>query len=297
MEIIIWDILLVVLVLLFSIYGAKKGFIKPAIVFLINVVCIIGAFVFANMTASSVYETYFKDSVVIKIEDVLMEFDISAQVQEYYKEVTVGNEMTDKQLKSVLSDKESMDRKLLNVIKSQTSVTTLSEEEISKGLYDIINKTLQEKLSVELPPCAGKYFESLGQKQDTDIFKLINLIDTDKKEAAKYIESNFAGKMITNFIKIVMIFLISLILTVVIGLVMNAVLFKNEALKAIGKADMAGGFALGLVKGVVFCAILAVMIKMFIYSGVSGKIINEENIQSSKVFRYFYNIDEIIKNK
>lgn len=28
MEIIIWDILLVVLVLLFSIYGAKKGFIK-----------------------------------------------------------------------------------------------------------------------------------------------------------------------------------------------------------------------------------------------------------------------------
>ena len=164
-------------------------------------------------------------------------------------------------------------------------------------MYDIINKTLQEKLSVELPPCAGKYFESLGQKQDTDIFKLINLIDTDKKEAAKYIESNFAGKMITNFIKIVMIFLISLILTVVIGLVMNAVLFKNEALKAIGKADMAGGFALGLVKGVVFCAILAVMIKMFIYSGVSGKIINEENIQSSKVFRYFYNIDEIIKNK
>lgn len=296
MESVIFDIFLIVLLLLFSVAGAKKGFVKPVIVFVVNMICIVAAFVFSGMTAGSVYENYFQDTVVSKTEDALSEFDVAGEVRKYYEELTIGFEMTEKQLDAVLSDEENMDKKLADIVKNETGVT-VSKEEISKGLYNIINEKLQEKLAVELPPCAGKYFENLGNKKNTDIFELINILDTDEKAAAEYIEKNFAGKIVTNFIRIVMIVLMSIILTVVVQLVLNAVIFKNEALKAAGKADMAGGFVLGLVKGLVFCAIAAVMLKMFIYSGVSGKIINEENIQSSAVFKYFYNIDEIVKNK
>lgn len=296
MESVIFDVFLIAILLLFSVAGAKKGFLKPVIVFVVNMVCIVAAFIFSGITADTVYENYFQDTVVSKTEDALSEFDVADEVRKYYEELTIGFDMTEKQLDSVLSDKENMDKKIADIIKNETGAT-VSKEEISKGLYNIINEKLQEKLAVELPPCAGKYFESLENKKNTNIFEFINILDTDEKAAAEYIEKNFAGKIVTNFIRIVMIVLMSIILTVVVQLVLNAVIFKNEALKATGKADMAGGFVLGLVKGLVFCAIAAVMLKMFIYSGVSGKIINEENIQSSAVFKYFYNIDEIVKNK
>ncbi len=294
MEKIIWDILIAAIVILFVIAGAKKGFAKPVIVFLVNAACIAGAFVFANMTAQSIYEMYIQDSVTANIEESLKEFDVYEEIQKYYSEVTIGFEMTDKQLETVLSDDESMDKKLINIIKNETG-SQLTSDQIYKGLYDIINNELQEKMAIELPPCAGRYFEELNDK-DT-VFELLNILSRDEREAAEYIEKNFAGKVMVNFIKIVSIVLVSIILTVIVQLIMNAILFKNEELKAFTKADMFAGGILGLVKGVVFCIVMAFAIKMFIYSGVSGKVINDTNIQSSVIFKYFYNINEIISKK
>mgnify|MGYP000051453862 CR=1 FL=1 len=294
MEFIVWDIIFLLVMALCVISNAKKGFSNVIVSFAAYMISVALAFGITETTSGGIYNSYVKDPVTRSLTDTLRNFSVSDELKNYYYKKTVGFDMSDKQVSEILNAGDNMDSELSELINSTLGENICDKNEAYDGLYGILNKSFQEKISEKLPPCAGKYFSSLADKNKDSMFELIDIIATEDQEAAaKYIEENYIHNLIIKFIKVIMFIFLSVIF-ITLSQVILRIIRKKASSTALGTADSVAGGVVGAFVGLTVMVVTAFVIKMIIYAGLTGSFINEEAINNSIIFKYLYRLDTIL---
>ena len=283
----IYDITIAAVFVLCIIIGLKKGIAKTIVSFGVHVLCIIMAYAFSLLTAEGLYMSYIQQPVVLKVEEAVADFNISQEIKDYYSDKTVGLDISDSQIDSILSDSDNMDRKLVDSFDGM--VDDYNANEGYDALYGILDNQLQQKVSKYIPSCAGKYFDEIKTSKK-DVFTLIHKLDTDKKAAAEYIEENCIRALMIKFVKIVAFVVFSIVLMVLAKIILT-IINKNQVVKAAGNTDAMLGALLGVAIALVIVIMIAFFVKMIIYAGGQNDFLNENVINDSLIFKHFYKID------
>ena len=282
-----------VMLVLFLIYGIRKGASRTFVPFIVNIVFVVLAFFMSGVIAGTLYETMISDSVELSVEEVVDNFDLQGYFNKEYKELTLIDDVSEKEAAVVLSSETDMDKKFWKLIDKTSGVgNQVNEAACFTGLNNIIRVSLQNELAKKLPPCAGHFFENFNEGNEEETYKLISMIYNDRKSAANYITENCVSDVMFRFVKIVSFVIASAVLMILTGIIFS-IAFRNKDQDAMGAGDSLAGAVIELFNGLMIIAVAAVLVKIVIWSGVTiENIMDEKTLNNSYVFKYLYNLDK-----
>ena len=282
-----------VMLVLFLIYGIRKGASRTFVPFIVNIVFVVLAFFMSGVIAGTLYETMISDSVELSVEEVVDNFDLQGYFNKEYKELTLIDDVSEKEAAVVLSSETDMDKKFWKLLDKTSGVgNQVNESACFTGLNNIIRVSLQNELAKKLPPCAGHFFENFNEGNEEETYKLISMIYSDRKSAANYITENCVSDVMFRFVKIVSFVIASAVLMILTGIIFS-IAFRNKDQDAMGAGDSLAGAVIELFNGLMFIAVAAVLVKIVIWSGVTiENIMDEKTLNNSYVFKYLYNLDK-----
>ncbi len=291
----IFDALGGILLILMIIHGIRKGAGRTLVPFLINLVFVVLAFFMSGTIAATIYDAMIGDTVDMTVEDTVDKFDLLGNFNKEYKELTLIDEVSEKEVALVLGADKEMDKKFWKLIDRTSGVgDQVNESACFTGLNNIIRVSLQEELAKNLPPCTGKFFENFNEANEDETYILLNMIYTDRKEAAKYISENCVSDVMFRFVKLMSFLIASAILVILTNLIFS-IAFRNNDIDSTGAGDSLLGALVQIFNGVIVLVLFAVLVKIVIWSGFQiENIMDEKTLNSSYVFKYLYNIDEFM---
>ena len=139
----------------------------------------------------------------------------------------------------------------------------------------------------------SKYFENTDREQT---FRILNLIYSDRKQAAEYITDNYIKEKMFHFVQMLS-FVVSAVVLMIISNIVFSIVFRDKDMKSDGVADSILGTIPEIVNAVMVITIFAFLVKITVYSGVEINGIMDDNaLNSSYIFRFMYNADKYMLN-
>ena len=274
----------------FIFQGVKKGFSKLIVHSAVNWFFVAVSFFMSGMLAETLFESFFEDSVTMYVNEAVDGFDIEENFNRAYSELTFIEEVSSKEISRVFEKEDDMDKRFLKLIKATSGVgDRITEEECCDKLNSIIKVSLQESISEKLPSYSGKYFENTDREQT---FRILNLIYSDRKQAAEYITDNYIKEKMFHFVQMLS-FVVSAVVLMIISNIVFSIVFRDKEMKSDGVADSILGTIPEIVNAVMVITIFAFLVKITVYSGVEINGIMDDNaLNSSYIFRFMYNADK-----
>lgn len=274
----------------FIFQGVKKGFSKLIVHSAVNWFFVAVSFFMSGMLAETLFESFFEDSVTMYVNEAVDGFDIEENFNRAYSELTFIEEVSSKEISRVFEKEDDMDKRFLKLIKATSGVgDRITEEECCDKLNSIIKVSLQESISEKLPSYSGKYFENTDREQT---FRILNLIYSDRKQAAEYITDNYIKEKMFHFVQMLS-FIVSAVVLMIISNIVFSIVFRDKDMKSDGVADSILGTIPEIVNAVMVITIFAFLVKITVYSGVEINGIMDDNaLNSSYIFRFMYNADK-----
>lgn len=293
----IFDALGGLLIIGFIVQGVKKGASRTILPVFLNIIFLILAFFMSGFLTESIYESAIQESVKVSLNESLERFNIRDALRDEYYKITLIDDLSEKDADSILKAEKDMDSKLWKVIDTNSGVgDNINDSECFKALNNIIKVTLQESLAENLPLYTGKYFDRLDESNREETFKLINMINADRKHASDYIMKNYIDGVMYKFVQL-LVFVSTAALLMIITSIVVSVAFRDKDMTSNGKADSAAGVLVEIINGVIILTVLAVLVKIIVYSGIKiDGIMDDQTLSNSYVFKYLYNIDKFMKN-
>ena len=278
----------------FIFQGVKKGFSKLTVHSAVNWFFVAVSFFMSGMLAETLFESFFEDSVTMYVNEAVDGFDIEENFNRAYSELTFIEEVSSKEISRVFEKEDDMDKRFLKLIKATSGVgDRITEEECCDKLNSIIKVSLQESISEKLPSYSGKYFENTDREQT---FRILNLIYSDRKQAAEYITDNYIKEKMFHFVQMLS-FVVSAVVLMIISNIVFSIVFRDKDMKSDGVADSILGTIPEIVNAVMVITIFAFLVKITVYSGVEINGIMDDNaLNSSYIFRFMYNADKYMLN-
>lgn len=278
----------------FIFQGVKKGFSKLIVHSAVNWFFVAVSFFMSGMLAETLFESFFEDSVTMYVNEAVDGFDIEENFNRAYSELTFIEEVSSKEISRVFEKEDDMDKRFLKLIKATSGVgDRITEEECCDKLNSIIKVSLQESISEKLPSYSGKYFENTDREQT---FRILNLIYSDRKQAAEYITDNYIKEKMFHFVQMLS-FIVSAVVLMIISNIVFSIVFRDKDMKSDGVADSILGTIPEIVNAVMVITIFAFLVKITVYSGVEINGIMDDNaLNSSYIFRFMYNADKYMLN-
>lgn len=278
----------------FIFQGVKKGFSKLIVHSAVNWFFVAVSFFMSGMLAETLFESFFEDSVTMYVNEAVDGFDIEENFNRAYSELTFIEEVSSKEISHVFEKEDDMDKRFLKLIKATSGVgDRITEEECCDKLNSIIKVSLQESISEKLPSYSGKYFENTDREQT---FRILNLIYSDRKQAAEYITDNYIKEKMFHFVQMLS-FVVSAVVLMIISNIVFSIVFRDKDMKSDGVADSILGTIPEIVNAVMVITIFAFLVKITVYSGVEINGIMDDNaLNSSYIFRFMYNADKYMLN-
>ena len=278
----------------FIFQGVKKGFSKLIVHSAVNWFFVAVSFFMSGMLAETLFESFFEDSVTMYVNEAVDGFDIEENFNRAYSELTFIEEVSSKEISRVFEKEDDMDKRFLKQIKATSGVgDRITEEECCDKLNSIIKVSLQESISEKLPSYSGKYFENTDREQT---FRILNLIYSDRKQAAEYITDNYIKEKMFHFVQMLS-FVVSAVVLMIISNIVFSIVFRDKDMKSDGVADSILGTIPEIVNAVMVITIFAFLVKITVYSGVEINGIMDDNaLNSSYIFRFMYNADKYMLN-
>ena len=278
----------------FIFQGVKKGFSKLIVHSAVNWFFVAVSFFMSGMLAETLFESFFVYSVTMYVNEAVDGFDIEENFNRAYSELTFIEEVSSKEISRVFEKEDDMDKRFLKLIKATSGVgDRITEEECCDKLNSIIKVSLQESISEKLPSYSGKYFENTDREQT---FRILNLIYSDRKQAAEYITDNYIKEKMFHFVQMLS-FVVSAVVLMIISNIVFSIVFRDKDMKSDGVADSILGTIPEIVNAVMVITIFAFLVKITVYSGVEINGIMDDNaLNSSYIFRFMYNADKYMLN-
>ena len=143
----VFDGAVIMILIVTALTGYCKGFVKYVITMLGTVAAVLVAFLIANMSAENVYNKYFKTQLITSLENAAEQTDISKLVSNELKNEGVDIDLSDEEIKNVLSGAGTLaenTEKLLASKGADLDTAQQKGEELSEYVHSVMPQKLSE---------------------------------------------------------------------------------------------------------------------------------------------------------
>ncbi len=285
----IYDLLVVLILIVFFALGVRKGFIKSILSLVCFVVSIVVSLFAAEKLAQPIYEMCFKESVTSFIEENIDKVDVSGVVNSYLLD-NLGIEADEKTIKSIIGTQGDISQNIK--LYAEQNGVALDGEVLEKNINSFLkSKELESAIESALPSSlASAVFSAAESSSETIADILQACVNPDKNVAARAIEDAFVNDAIILLVKYALFLILYIIIRFLLKLVIAATGIINK-IPVAGKVNRALGGAFGILKGGVFVLLAAIIISGLSYVLASKySLLSESTIDNSLIFKYFYNM-------
>lgn len=285
----IYDLLVVLILVVFFSIGVRKGFIKSILSLVCFVLSVVVSLFAAERLAQPIYEMCFKEKVTSFIEENIDKIDVSGVVNSYFLD-DLGIEADEKTIRSIIGTQGDISQNIK--LYAERNGVTVDKEYIDKRINSFLkSKELESAIKTALPSQLASAVFSAAESSSEVIADILQAcVNPDKSVAARAIEDAFVNDAIILLVKYALFLIFFAIIRFLLKLIVAATGIINK-IPVAGKVNRILGGAFGILKGGVFILILAMTIEVTVsFMGSRYSLFSESTIDNSLIFKYFYNM-------
>lgn len=286
-----FDIAVVAILLIFLYSGGKRGFLRSIILIAGYFISFFVAFSLSGKLAPPIYDGFARPLVISSIEKKLDSIDIAEELQRSINSAYRDSGITfDKdEVQQVISGSDGdLSKSFTDYISSKTGVE-ISDDKINEVLQGAFMGDTVERFFASLPNFMKESASSYLSANNPSLGDTIKGTIGTKETAAAFLEEEVLRGGAISVVQMILFFLLFGVVMLIVRLL--AGLFKDvNKIPVIGPVNTLLGAAIGLVEGAIIVYIIALLIHLIIMFMASPMIVfNEETIQSTLLFKFFYN--------
>lgn len=289
----IYDAAVAIIIISLTAAGAKKGFVKMAILCLGYIACFAAAMVISRTASPVIYEQYIREPLVSLIEAKITDagIDVKSKICDILEEEGIYadrekiGEITDKIAKDDPSEGESAADIIMKYLPEEA--TEFTKQEINDKLKEFTDSL---DLGVSL------FSNKKDNDENTASGAFMTALLSGPHEIAEYAEENFLRSEVIYMLR-------SLLFFVIFGVSMPIVRRIARASSVVKKIPVAGkantvlGGAAGFCEAMLYIALFTAVLRLVV--GFSGGVLpfaNEDIINDTIFYKYIYNMSLLPHN-
>lgn len=288
------DGIVVLIIVLSAVIGYFRGFFKYTVCLLGTIFAVLLSLFIADMTAQNVYNKMVKTKLTTGISETVNKADIPARIREELSNeglaVNIENDDLKKIFDGTANYADNMKALLLSKgateSSAQNAVNNFSTY-ISSNRWQLIAQSIDGSADTSSYSTTADGLDSISDEVENTIFsKLVS----QSSDTAQYIEENVLRQIIVPFVKIAIFVVCYIIFSIIIRLIIFLTGI-NRQMPEMSVANRVGGLAIGLVKGILYCMLIAFLFTSVVNStSNSMQFFNSKTADNTLIFRYLFDI-------
>lgn len=282
---IVLDILAVLTVVGFALFGSRRSVLSTVISIMITVVAVLAAAIFSEPVAQSLYKNHIQQPLVTQLGSAIESQDIMTAVKD---EITarLEVELSDDEIRKI-ADSSDIVSGICDIASEKGEIIT--KEEIEKRLDEAFTVESIESITGDSLPheTVEQISETLTEKKD-NIRAVVNAVcQEDAQKAAESLEKSFirerAVKLVASFSAMLIFMAVNIILRLVVRL-----LSVLNVIPAARKLSMTAGALIGAAEGLIVLFALGYVMRYAIeHSYGIMEFINKDIIDKTFIVKFF----------
>lgn len=282
---IVLDILAVLTVVGFALFGSRRSVLSTVISIMITVVAVLAAAIFSEPVAQSLYKNHIQRPLVTQLGSAIESQDIMTAVKD---EITarLEVELSDDEIRKI-ADSSDIVSGICDIASEKGEIIT--KEEIEKRLDEAFTVESIESITGDSLPheTVEQISETLTEKKD-NIRAVVNAVcQEDAQKAAESLEKSFirerAVKLVASFSAMLIFMAVNIILRLVVRL-----LSVLNVIPAARKLSMTAGALIGAAEGLIVLFALGYVMRYAIeHSYGIMEFINKDIIDKTFIVKFF----------
>ena len=272
----LYDLIMLIIVIMFCIIGAKRGIIRSIVFFVMLILSLLIGYIVSGFITEPIYDAYVKDKVVNSVKGPIEKFDIAEFINEKFLDNKLGLKISDGEIEKALGNDGDISENISEYANSKG--IPLSSETVSKRIDSMLSKdSVTSEVKGFLPSYFAPVFESAVSNDREKLGDVIqSLAKSDKTEAAEEITETAIKPIILIALRWILFILCFIALWIIFRIIV--------AITKLGKNSEKGGIntvlggALGVVKGLIVVLLITAVV------GIISPVISLIDSDSSFAF-------------
>lgn len=284
---------MLIIVILFCIFGAKRGIIRSIVLFVTLILSLLIGYVVSGLITEPVYDNYVKSRVVKSVEAPIEKFDVAEFVNKNLFDNIPGFEVSDREIEEALGQSGDISENISDYAKSKG--IPISSSIISEKINSLFkDEEVKSEVEKSLPSYLVPAFESAASNDPQMLGDMLrSFAKSDKAEAAEGITEIALKPVILIALRAILFVLCVIAIWIILRIIV--------AVARIGKDRESGGIntvlggVLGAVKGLIVVFLITAIVSIIspmlslIKSGSSFGL-SEQSINNSVFLRLMSDI-------
>ena len=289
----LYDLIMLIIVILFCIFGAKRGIIRSIVLFVTLILSLLIGYVVSGLITEPVYDNYVKSRVVKSVEAPIEKFDVAEFVNKNLFDNIPGFEVSDREIEEALGQSGDISENISDYAKSKG--IPISSSIISEKINSLFkDEEVKSEVEKSLPSYLVPAFESAASNDPQMLGDMLrSFAKSDKAEAAEGITEIALKPVILIALRAILFVLCVIAIWIILRIIV--------AVARIGKDRESGGIntvlggVLGAVKGLIVVFLITAIVSIIspmlslIKSGSSFGL-SEQSINNSVFLRLMSDI-------
>lgn len=286
-----YDALIIGIALIYLYVGAKRGLMRSVVLVVLTVVSIGISWITCEIASPVIYEGFMKDPILNSLNDSSSKTDPVAVVSDAVSSGGYGVEMTDTEVKNVISDGGNFFANIAGEIKNNGA--SESTGAIESGMEESVTESMLKALvgDVVSPSVLTEILESVSDAENNVRNAVDVFLNGDRSATAEAVERHIVAPAVKLILKGIIWVVMMFILMIVSRSIANAFRGLN-AVPIIGPVNSLLGGILGLAEGIVLIYVISQLVRFVCYfSGGSLMFLNTETVQKTYLFKHLFYFD------
>lgn len=251
---------MLIIVILFCIFGAKRGIIRSIVLFVTLILSLLIGYVVSGLITEPVYDNYVKNRVVNSVEAPIGKFDVAEFVNKNLFDNIPGFEVSDREIEEALGQSGDISENISDYAKSKG--IPISSSIISEKInYLFKDEEVKSEVEKSIPSYLVPAFESAASNDPQMLGDMLrSFAKSDKAEAAEGITEIALKPVILIALRAILFVLCVIAIWIILRIIV--------AVARIGKDRESGGIntvlggVLGTVKGLIVVFLITAIVSI-----------------------------------
>lgn len=287
----LYDIIALVIIAIFCLFGARRGFLRSIILLGSLVVALLVGVLVSNTCTEPIYNSYVKNKVETKISDSFNGVNIYSFIPKSQIEEKLGIAIPDSTYEEIINGDGTLTESVSDYAKKIN--INISPEKVSEYILDFVDdETTKSEVESKLSGALSTAFHSFIQSDDDNTKDVLSmLINTDKEELPTEFTRVAIRPILLSVLK-ALVFIATFILLLIILRIIITITHLGRRSEISGTNRVLGAI-FGLLKGILIVFIITYLITLispFVGADSKNSIFSEATLHDSFVFRYVIDI-------
>ena len=289
----LYDLIMLIIVILFCIFGAKRGIIRSIVLFVTLILSLLIGYVVSGLITEPVYDNCVKNRIVNSVKAPIGKFDVAEFVNKNLFDNIPGFEVSDREIEEALGQSGDISENISDYAKSKG--IPISSSIISEKINSLFkDEEVKSEVEKSIPSYLVPAFESAASNDPQMLGDMLrSFANSDKAEAAEGITEIALKPVILIALRAILFVLCVIAIWIILKIIV--------AVARIGKNKESGGIntvlggVLGTVKGLIvvflITAIVSIIFPMLSLTKSGSSFgLSEQSINNSVFLRLMSDI-------